>query len=150
MAATLARTVRLDGVTIPAGTEETPELRARIANPRSWSGPTELEGMEGAAIVDDGGEPPTTVDELVALIEAAVERVLVRHLVTTDPVGSSGEGQIADGGPSGETVSEPPRGGPGSGEPAWRDYAAAIGLDVSGASDRNEIIALVDARNSGN
>lgn len=45
-------------------------------------------------------------------------------------------------------VQEPPRGGAGSGETAWRAYAAHLGIEIPEDADRGDIIALVDARNS--
>lgn len=43
---------------------------------------------------------------------------------------------------------EPPRGGAGSGESAWRAYAAHLGIDIPEDADRGDIIALVDAHGS--
>jgi hypothetical protein len=45
-------------------------------------------------------------------------------------------------------VSEPPRSGPGSGEAAWAEYAAARGLEVPDGASRKDIIAAVDAANA--
>lgn len=52
----------------------------------------------------------------------------------------------AGGGERGGTgpVSEPPRSGPGSGEAAWAEYAAARGLEVPEGAGRKQIIAAVD------
>lgn len=44
---------------------------------------------------------------------------------------------------------EPARSGRGSGEDAWREYATELGVDVPEDAGRDDIIALVDARNSG-
>lgn len=39
----------------------------------------------------------------------------------------------------------PPRAGAGSGKDAWKDYAAANGVDVSDDATRDEIIAAVES-----
>ena len=147
MAATLARTVRLEGVTIPAGTKETPELRARITNPRSWSGPSELDGVDDlTTTANHVAEPAPTVDDLVevieAAVEAAVERVLVRHLATLERA----EVHPADDrSAEADDESEPPRGGAGSGKDVWRKHAEGLGITVPADAEREDIIALVDA-----
>lgn len=41
-------------------------------------------------------------------------------------------------------VTEPPRGGPGSGVKAWRAYADAQGIAYDADADRDSIIAAVD------
>lgn len=46
------------------------------------------------------------------------------------------------------TLEQPPRGGAGSGEDVWRAYAGQRGIDVSEATSRDEVIALVDAADS--
>lgn len=42
-------------------------------------------------------------------------------------------------------VQEPPRGGPGSGEGAWRSYAESLGITVPEDAKKGDILALVDA-----
>lgn len=57
-----------------------------------------------------------------------------------DPAGA-GDG----GGDGGKNLPEPPpKGGKGSGEDKWREYAAAAGVDVSDAQDRDDIITLLE------
>lgn len=51
--------------------------------------------------------------------------------------------------PAAKPAPEPPRGGPGSGEDVWRQYATDLGIQVPEGADRNAVIALVDARKSG-
>lgn len=41
-------------------------------------------------------------------------------------------------------ITEPPRGGAGSGVDAWRDYAAKTGVDFDDTMSRDDIIAAVD------
>lgn len=43
---------------------------------------------------------------------------------------------------------EPPRSGAGSGAQAWRDYAASQGVGVEQDATRDDIIAVLDARQS--
>jgi hypothetical protein len=38
----------------------------------------------------------------------------------------------------------PPKGGKGSGEDKWREYAAEVGVDVSEAQDRDDIITILE------
>jgi hypothetical protein len=155
MAPHLERNVIVGGVTYPAGTEETPELRELIPNGRAWSGETELDAPE----VDE--EPSGEVDGLVAeaigaAVEAAVAGLreeLLDELRTEvgrqidELLGSVEPAEVVgqDGAASASVeVVEPPRGGKGSGEPEWRVYAAHLGVDVSGVSDRDGIIAAVE------
>lgn len=47
---------------------------------------------------------------------------------------------------SDEDLPEPPaKAGPGSSAEAWRNYASAIGVEVSGNADRAEVIAALEA-----
>ncbi|MCZ2837143.1 hypothetical protein [Modestobacter sp. VKM Ac-2985] len=46
MARVLALTVIVGGETLPAGTEETPALKARITNPVAWQGESDLPADE--------------------------------------------------------------------------------------------------------
>jgi len=51
--------------------------------------------------------------------------------------------------PAEDPDEEPPRGGAGSGKDVWRAYAERLGLEVPAEADRDDIVALVDARNTG-
>lgn len=51
--------------------------------------------------------------------------------------------------PADAASQEPPRGGPGSGEEAWRTYATSLTLDVPADAKKADIIALVDAHKAG-
>lgn len=62
-----------------------------------------------------------------------------------NPVAWDGESKLPDE-ESGPT--EPPRSGRGSGEDAWRAYAEDLDLEVPDGASRDDIIALVDARNT--
>ncbi|TYP82068.1 hypothetical protein BD833_12052 [Blastococcus xanthinilyticus] len=57
--------------------------------------------------------------------------------------GSSGTAGSPDGAGGSE---EPPRGGEGATEEAWRAYAEGLDIEVPDGASRDEIIALVDAR----
>jgi hypothetical protein len=43
-----------------------------------------------------------------------------------------------------EELPEPPRGGPGSGVEAWREYAAQTGVEINDDMTRDDIVAAVD------
>lgn len=53
--------------------------------------------------------------------------------------------EIADSKPESE---EPPRSGRGSGEDVWREYANGLDIEVPEGASRDDIVALVDARNA--
>lgn len=54
-----------------------------------------------------------------------------------DNTGTDGDGQKPKPVP-------PPKGGKGSGEDKWREYAAEVGVDVSEAQDRDDIITILE------
>ncbi|MFF0823053.1 hypothetical protein ACFYUR_22050 [Micromonospora haikouensis] len=51
-------------------------------------------------------------------------------------------GDPASGGEDGDAP--PPKGGAGSGAPAWREYAARRGVEVSADASREDVIAALD------
>lgn len=56
-----------------------------------------------------------------------------------------GDDDGADGGGSGKgTDGPPPKGGPGSGAPAWREYAASKQVEVPADASREDVIAALD------
>jgi hypothetical protein len=62
----------------------------------------------------------------------------------TNPDVWDGADDSSDDGAS--AVEVPPRGGPGSGAPAWRSYARSIGVEVADDASREDVIeALEDA-----
>ena len=93
---------------------------ALITNPLAW-GPDESEGAE-----DEAPQEP----------EPAVE---VTDGEVTATVDTEDESEDAED-------EAPPRSGAGSGQGAWAKYARNLGLTVSDDLNRDDIIALVDAR----
>lgn len=59
---------------------------------------------------------------------------------------SSSSASGGSGSAEGPGNEEPPRGGEGATEEAWREYAAKLELEVPEGAGRDDIIALVDAR----
>lgn len=53
------------------------------------------------------------------------------------------------GGSGGQSSEEPPRGGEGSGVEEWRAHAEKLDIEVPEDATRDDIVALVDAHNSG-
>jgi hypothetical protein len=103
----------------------------------------EQEGPSQPGGLDDVDfDAPDTVepgDELVSDPEADSGQ-------TVDEVkGEAQEGPSDPGGDSGDGSSVPPQGGPGSGAPAWRQYAASQGVSVPEGAGRDEIIAALKA-----
>lgn len=49
-------------------------------------------------------------------------------------------------GGNGEGLAPPPKGGPGSGEAEWRQFAEAVGVDVPEGASRDDVIAEVERR----
>jgi hypothetical protein len=60
-----------------------------------------------------------------------------------DPPDAASE-PAAPAGSDGDLV-EPPRSGKGSGVEAWREYAEKLGYEVAEGTNREEIIAAIDA-----
>jgi len=163
MAPHLVSSVLVGGEILAPGTEETAELRSAVPNETAWSAPTELSEAELQAVIqDDTGSTdasdsaPVDVDEQIATaVETAVAvakdelldelRAELRTLLA-EMMGTVDAAEVSSGSPSSTDVEEPPRGGKGSGEEAWRAYAAAIDLNVDEVADRDGIITLVDAR----
>lgn len=56
-------------------------------------------------------------------------------------------GPAATSAADGDTPTEPPRSGAGSGRDAWVAYAAARGLEVADDASRDQIITAVDKAN---
>jgi hypothetical protein len=120
MARKLKLTVVVGGKVYPAGSEPSSAVAKQISNPDAWE-----------------GEPDA--DEAVAPKKAAAPR---KRRATTKA--------SAEAKPPAESASEePPRGGEGATEEAWRAHAAAVGVEVPEDAGRDDIIALVDARDSG-
>lgn len=67
-----------------------------------------------------------------------------------EPAETEGEVQAEgddgdDSEPGAEAPEPPPAAGKGSSEQAWRDYAAAVGVDIEGVEDRKGIRAAIEA-----
>lgn len=102
----------------------------KIVNPKAWQG--------GKA--PTSAEDPT--DELVRLraklaeLEAGLAAAQEGHALPVRVL--AGVPAQADG--------PPPKGGAGSGAPAWREYAASKGVEVAEDASREDVIAaLTDA-----
>jgi hypothetical protein len=86
-----------------------------------------LSVVVGAQLHEAGSEPPAEVAKAI----------------TNPDAWEGGEvPQVAAG-------EEPPRSGRGSGVDEWRVYAETLGVDVPEDAGRDDIVALVDAQNSG-
>lgn len=132
MARRLRRTVVAGGVVHPAGTTETAALLKAIANPRAWEGESDPEPAPAAAPKKSTPRKKTT-----AKVETTTE-------------GDTSEGNDSPSGSDGaggdQAPEEPPRGGEGATEEAWRAYATGLGIEVPEGAGRDDIVALVDAR----
>lgn len=97
------------------------------------------------------------VKSLVSDVEKDVEsfagdveghlRVCVAHLRSLVG-GKSQPTAQAEQAPTEEPVADssiPPKGGPGSGAPAWREYAAESGVEVDEEASRDEVIEALTA-----
>ncbi|WP_432050305.1 hypothetical protein [Verrucosispora sp. NA02020] len=99
----------------------------KIVNPKAWKG--------GKA----PGPAESPEDEL-ARLQARINALKA----AVDAGASPGQGVDSAGDPGeGEPV-PPPKGGPGSGAPAWRAYAAANDVDVEPDASREDVIAALD------
>ena len=89
----------------------------KITNPGAWV----------------GGKVPSAVEDPQA--EAARLRARLAEL----------EAGAAGGGDEPSQDGPPPKGGAGSGAPAWRDYAERNGVEVPADASREDVIAALDA-----
>lgn len=114
-----------------------------ITNPDVW----ESRGSRSALPAPPDPKPgtddsqPTTApggiaDEL-AQLRAELAELRASQGKTVTPADSPDATPAADG--------PPPKGGPGSGAPAWRDYAASKGVQVADDASRDDVIAALTA-----
>jgi hypothetical protein len=96
----------------------------KIVNPKAWVG--------GKA--PDAGESP---DEERARLLARLAELDNAGKQADAGSRSTGDGQAEGDGP-------PPKGGDGSGAPAWREYAARNGVEVPADASRADIIAALE------
>ncbi len=100
---------------------------------------------ENTVVVDESGaaRPLAAGDEVPRwAVKQVGEHLLEETRSARRSRSSSGSGS----GDGSETPEEPPRGGEGATEEAWRAYAEALGVEVPDGAGRDDIIALVDAR----
>lgn len=108
--------------------DEVPDwAAARITNPKAWK----------------DGDPPK-----VTGADGEVQR-LREQLAEAEARAAAAEARLAGGpvedGGGGDGEAPPPRSGPGSGAPAWREYAARNGVEVAPDESRDDVIAALDA-----
>ncbi|PWR08599.1 hypothetical protein DKT68_15295 [Micromonospora acroterricola] len=90
----------------------------KITNPKAW----------------EGGKVPSSVEDPEAELARLEARIAELKAVQT----SDGSGASKQDGP-------PPKGGAGSGAPAWQKYAAAHEVEVPADASREAIWAALDA-----
>lgn len=61
-----------------------------------------------------------------------------------DDLDTGGTSPTAGAGTTSSAPVPPPKGGKGSGEDRWREYAAQVGVDVSEAQDRDDVITILE------
>lgn len=114
------------------GDDVPPWACAKITAPGVWAVPP--------------GDEPGPSDEEIARAEEAAAREAEAAAAAADrtPSGDPGTGD-ATRTPQDAMVPVPPKGGPGSGRPAWAEYAAANGIVVTDEMrSRDDIIAALD------
>lgn len=99
---------------------------AAISNPDVWDGAAPPLPKEPESASTTG---PDAADELARLRARVAE---LEHAAAPD-------------GGTEPSTSIPPRGGPGSGAPEWREYARGRGVDVADDASRDDVIAALDA-----
>lgn len=92
---------------------------------------------------DEGGEGADT--DAGALPQSAQAPAAEPHPESVGAGSESGEVAGSAPAPSADAPKPPPRHGRGSSEEAWRDYAELVGVDVSRAEGRDDVIALIEA-----
>lgn len=98
---------------------------AAISNPDVW----------------DGDPPPRTEASAPGESREQKRARLLAQLAELGDDDGAGGGDSGQGGQDGP----PPRGGAGSGAPAWRVYAERNGVEVADGASRDEIVAALDA-----
>lgn len=110
------------------------ELDVRKAEGMSFGLPDQRTNVEIERVQDDGqddGQDDETVPEPVTESPASEG--------DSDQDASASAGTV-------EAAQEPPRGGPGSGEKAWRAFLTGQGVEVPDEASREDLIALWDKR----
>jgi hypothetical protein len=91
----------------------------------------------------DGGMPADVVAAFATLRAEAAS--LREQVVALAAGGSAKEPTPGSEAPSVVAGSPPPRGGAGSGAPAWREYAASKDVEVAADASREDCITALDA-----
>lgn len=113
-------------------------LRDNVAVAGRWyrRGQSEADVGDDAARIGDHAWVESGVASAAPAPPASVPTPV--DVVEDEALESAPEREAAD------ALTPPPRYGKGSSEEAWRDYAEALGVDVSGAASRGDVIAAVD------
>lgn len=95
--------------------------------------------LVGAHLLDGpkGTTAPVPADERARLLARLAELDAVE-------AGGAGDGPRADGADDEGQDEPPPKGGAGSGAPAWRAYAARKGVTVPADASREDVVAALD------
>ena len=124
-----------------------------ISNPDVWESRGSRSALPAAPDPESGPPPAQHAGtgagmpaDVAAQFEALrVEAASLREQVAALTAGGSAKGSS----PAAETTSTPtdgppPKGGAGSGAPAWREYAASKGVEVADDASREDVIAALD------
>lgn len=100
--------------------------------------------LVGEHLVDGGsarrGAVPVTPPQEDPAAELARLEARIAELRATPPQDSPAEVEGGDADPDGP----PPKGGPGSGAPAWREYAAKRNVEVAADASREDVWEALD------
>lgn len=124
-------------------------LLKAISNPNVWDGdPPPLHEPVPLAPPGLGAGSPdhAEVEQLRSWVSDLERQVAERDVQIAELKASQVSGPnptpVVTPDPSSPPV--PPRGGPGSAAPAWRDYAAAVGVEVAADASRDDVIAALE------
>jgi hypothetical protein len=123
-----------------------------INNPDVWDGAVPPRLPEPEPVVAAGQGAADEVVRLharIAELQSAAQEVdLLRARIAELEAAAALAGPTAgadDGTEPESATAIPPRGGPGSGAPEWRDYARSRGVEVSDDASREDVIAALEA-----
>lgn len=132
MAGSLTRAVLAGGSVFPVGTVREGRAAEVVPDGDWWSDFTEHPEVDESADVDES-------------IQGDVEGETPEG-APVDGEPSEAEPNVEPDGNSAKQPQEPPRSGAGSGVGAWREYAAALGVEHPEDASRDEIVALIDSK----
>lgn len=142
---TYVHAVELDGNSRRTGREATfgpgdtlPDWAlTSISNPDVWDGQAPPRPAKPEPVATPG---PAADQSEVARLRARVAELEAAAAPSADQTPGGDDGSE----PASATVI-PPRGGPGSGAPEWRDYARSRGVEVGDDASRDDVIAALEA-----